>query len=209
MVKNLNKSENPSEENYSENLDKGFTVKEVASFIDETPNVIRNWFKELRQYIPHEKNANGYNVYKQEGIERFKEIKALHREQNWSMRQIEHYFATGGESFKPEPEKTVGEMLAEEIRLLREEIQAVRMDNQEIKDQLEQQKGFNQALIEQLQQYERGSLERHNNLTQSLKESMEQRKLIAAAVENLDKENNPGKKPNRKGLFRFLFGKEE
>lgn len=205
----MNKSENPSEENHNDNLDKGFTVKEVASFIDETPNVIRNWFKELRQYIPHEKNENGYNVYKQEGIERFKEIKALHREQNWSMRQIEHYFATGGASFKPEPEKTAGEMLAEEIRLLREEIQAVRMDNQEIKDQLEQQKGFNQALIKQLQQYERGSLERHNKLTESLKESMEQRKLIAATVETLDKENNPDKKPSRKGLFRFLFRKEE
>ena len=78
MVKNLNKSENPSDEKQVENLDKGFTVKEVASFIDETPNVIRNWFKELRQYIPHEKSekGNGYNIYKSEGIERFKEIQA-------------------------------------------------------------------------------------------------------------------------------------
>jgi DNA-binding transcriptional MerR regulator len=88
-----------------ENQDKGFTVKEVANFIDETPNVIRNWFKELRQYIPHEKDNNGYNIYKSEGIDRFKEIKTLHREQNWIIKQIEHYFATGGESFKPEPEK--------------------------------------------------------------------------------------------------------
>lgn len=199
----MNKSENPGKENINKNPDKGFTVKEVASFIDETPNVIRNWFKELRQYIPHEKNANGYNVYKQEGIQRFKEIKTLHREQNWSIRQIEHYFATGGESFKPEPEKTAGEMLAEEIRSLREEIQALRTDNQEIKEQLEQQKRFNQALMEQLQQHERGSLERHKRLTQSLKESMEQRKEIAAAAENVDK------KKKRKGLFRFLSGKEE
>ncbi|MET3322373.1 UNVERIFIED_ORG: transposase-like protein [Peribacillus simplex] len=52
----MNKSENPGDEKQDENLDKGFTVKEVASFIDETPNVIRNWFKELRQYIPHEKS---------------------------------------------------------------------------------------------------------------------------------------------------------
>ena len=120
MVDNLDKSENPALENQNENLDKGFTVKEVANFLEETPNVIRNWFKDLREYIPHEKNSNGYNVYKREGIERFKEIQALHRCQNWSMKQIEHYFATGGESFKPEPEKTAGEMLAEEIRKLRE-----------------------------------------------------------------------------------------
>jgi DNA-binding transcriptional MerR regulator len=205
----LNKSENPGKENINKNPDKGFTVKEVASFIDETPNVIRNWFKELRQYIPHEKNANGYNVFKQEGIQRFKEIKSLHREQNWSIRQIEHYFATDGESFKPEPEKTAGEMLAEEIRSLREEIQALRTDNQVIKEQLEQQKGFNQALMEQLQQHDRGSLERHKRLTQSLKESMEQRKQIAAAAENLNNQVNMDKKPKRKGLFRFLSGKEE
>jgi DNA-binding transcriptional MerR regulator len=209
VVVNLSKSENPGKENINKNPDKGFTVKEVASFIDETPNVIRNWFKELRQYIPHEKNANGYNVYKQEGIQRFKEIKTLHREQNWSIRQIEHYFATDGESFKPEPEKTAGEMLAEEIRSLREEIQALKTDNEEIKEQLEQQKGFNQALMEQLQQHERGSLERHKRLTESLKKSMEQRKEIAAAAENPNNQTNLDKKPKRKGLFRFLLGKEE
>ncbi|USK32100.1 hypothetical protein LIT25_15915 [Bacillus sp. F19] len=32
----MNKSENPGADNQDENLDKGFTVKEVASFIDET-----------------------------------------------------------------------------------------------------------------------------------------------------------------------------
>ncbi|MED4687935.1 hypothetical protein [Peribacillus frigoritolerans] len=39
---------------------------------------LENWFKELRQYIPHEKSekGNGYNIYKSEGIERFKEIQA-------------------------------------------------------------------------------------------------------------------------------------
>ncbi|MGG0412011.1 hypothetical protein [Peribacillus simplex] len=74
----MNKSENLSGEKQAGNLDKGFTVKEVASFIDETPNVIRNWFKELRQYIPHEKSdkGNGYNIYKREGIERYKPFTA-------------------------------------------------------------------------------------------------------------------------------------
>lgn len=201
----MNKSENPGADHQGENLDKGFTVKEVASFIDETPNVIRNWFKELREYIPHEKNSNGYNVYKKEGMERFKEIQALHRQQNWSMKQIEHYFATGGESFKPEPEKTAGEMLAEEIRLLREEVKALRLDNQDIKEELEQQRGFNKALIEQLQQYERGSLERHNKLTESLKETMETKKLIAAAEQQPEADQ---KEPEtKKGFFARWFNR--
>ena len=199
----MDKNENPAPQNQSENLDKGFTVKEVASFLDETPNVIRNWFKELRDYIPHEKDSNGYNLYKKEGIERFKEIKKLHREQGWSMKQIESYLVTGGEFVKPEPEKTTGELLAEELRLMREELKALRLDNQEIKDQLEQQKGFNQALIEQLKQSDRASLERHNHLTASLKESMEERKLIAAAIENQDKNLDKQKK----GLFARLLGR--
>jgi DNA-binding transcriptional MerR regulator len=193
----MNKNENLSDKKQDENLDKGFTVKEVASFIDETPNVIRNWFKELRQYIPHEKNSNGYNVYKREGVERFKEIQALHRSQNWSMKQIEHYFATGGESFKPEPEKTTGEMLAKELRSLREELAALREENQEIKEQLNKQEGFSRVLVEQLQQLDRGSMERHNQLTQSLKESLVAQKQIAAV-----KEEQP-----KKGFFAKLFGK--
>jgi DNA-binding transcriptional MerR regulator len=197
VVSDMNKNENLSDKKQDEDLDKGFTVKEVASFIDETPNVIRNWFKELRQYIPHEKNSNGYNVYKREGVERFKEIQALHRSQNWSMKQIEHYFATGGESFKPEPEKTTGEMLAKELRSLREELASLREENQEIKEQLNKQEGFSRVLVEQLQQLDRGSMERHNQLTQSLKESLVAQKQIAAV-----KEEQP-----KKGFFAKLFGK--
>lgn len=199
----MDKSDYPGTEN------QGFTVKEVASFLDETPNVIRNWFKELREYIPHEKNSNGYNIYKREGVDRFKEIKALHRDQNWSMKQIEHYFATGGESFKPEPEKTVGEILADEIKLLRAELSALREENQALR---ENQEDFNKALIEQLQnfrmetaeqlqQLDRGSVERDKQLMQSLRETLQTNKLLAAAKEE---ENQNTQK---KGFFARLLGK--
>lgn len=39
------------------------TVKEVALCLDESPNVIRNWMKELKTYIPLEKNESGYNIF--------------------------------------------------------------------------------------------------------------------------------------------------
>ncbi|MYL22041.1 MerR family transcriptional regulator [Halobacillus litoralis] len=155
----MNKGENQGSGNPDLNLVEGFTVKEVATYLDETPNVIRNWFKELRKYVPHEKSSNGYNIYKQEGIERFKEIQSLHREQNWSMKQIEYYFATGGESFRPEPEKTSGELLAEELRALRQEISALREDNKSIKKQLDHQDmrmdnqdNFHKTLIQRIEQ---------------------------------------------------------
>lgn len=197
----MNKSDYPGAENQNKNQDKGFTVKEVASFLGETPNVIRNWFKELRTYIPHEKDSNGYNIYKREGIEQFKEIQALHRKQNWSIKQIEQYFFTGREAFKPDPEKSSGEMLAEEIRTLREEIAALREENQRMRDQ---QGKFNQALIEKIQQgfqqIERGSKERDVQLVNSLRESMENQRLIAAAREE------EKQKEQKKGFWSRLLG---
>ena len=45
------------------------TVKEVATIIEETPNIIRNWMKELKSYIPLQKNESGYNVFNQEALE--------------------------------------------------------------------------------------------------------------------------------------------
>ncbi|MFJ7680432.1 MerR family transcriptional regulator [Peribacillus sp. NPDC097198] len=202
----MNKIEKPGEEKQDENLDKGFTVKEVASFINETPNVIRNWFKELRNYIPHEKDSNNYNIYKSEGIERFKEIQALHREQNWSMKQIEHYFATGGESFKPEPEKKAGEIIAEELKAMREEIEALREENKQIKEQLDNQETFNKEfVIPGMQQLKegvtsiRGSIERDKELDQANQAAKEAKRLIAASNENPDNQ--------KKGFFARLFGK--
>ncbi|KKB34581.1 MerR family transcriptional regulator [Bacillus thermotolerans] len=210
----MDKTENPELENLDNNqddhLDESFTIKEVANFIDETPNVVRNWFKELRDYIPHEKNSSGYNVYRKDGIERFKEIKALHRQQGWSMRQIGHYFATGGESFKPEPEKSAGELLAEEIRGLREEISALRQENKEIKEHLANQEKFNLSLMERLQQAERGTIERDRLLMESLNETREAKKLMAATNERLDKnlDDKPdnGSPEQKKGFFARLFG---
>jgi len=45
------------------------TVKEVAVIIEETPNIVRNWMKELKSYIPLQKNESGYNVFNQEALE--------------------------------------------------------------------------------------------------------------------------------------------
>ena len=85
------------------------------------------------------------------------------------MKQIEHYFATDGESFKPEPEKKAGEMIAEDLKTIREELSALREENQEIKIHLKNQEDFNKALVEQLQKFERGSVERDDQLTKLLK----------------------------------------
>ncbi|PFZ88595.1 DUF3967 domain-containing protein [Bacillus pseudomycoides] len=180
----------------SENLGKeksgyiAMTVKEVALCMDESPNVIRNWMKELRTYIPLEKNESGYNVFNEKALEQMKIVKQLHREQNYSIKQIEHYFATGGESIKPVPSKEVGEILAEELKTLKNEVSRLR-------EYSEKQEEFNKLLIEQLQKqqdYINNKLEkRDQKLLETIRE-VQETKLLTASTE-------------QKGFFARLFGK--
>lgn len=189
----MDKSDYSGLENQGENVDRLLTIKEVANIIDETPNIVRNWMKELRDYIPLQKNDSGYNVFDAEALDRMKFIKQMHRDQNYSIKQIEHYFATGGESYKPTPKKGADELLAEEFRKMREEMQ-------ELREYAKKQDEFNQALIARLteqQQYIETKLEvRDQKLLASLKESMEVQKQIAASQEQ-----------QKKGIFQRLFGK--
>lgn len=169
------------------NENRGFelTVKEVANLIDETPNVVRNWMKELKPYIPLKKNESGYNVFDEQALEIMKQIKDLHRNRNFSIKQIEHYFATDGETYIIEPEKDLGEKLAEELN--------------EIKSQLQQQQEFNKLLIDRLDKqndYIHNVLvQRDQKLLESIREMQEQKLLEIAAT----------KEEQQKGFFSKLF----
>lgn len=207
MSKGLSKNENQASENLNNELDdKILTVKEVANILEETPHIVRNWMKDLRAYIPLKKDKNGYNTFDAEALERMKLIKQLHREQNYSIKQIEHYFATGGESYKPVPTKGVDELLAEELRKMREEIQAAREEIQTLQEHSEKQEQFNQALIQRLdeqQQYMDHKLEiRDRLLVESLKESMENKQKESAAAIEQEKVQK-----QKKSFWQRLFGK--
>jgi DNA-binding transcriptional MerR regulator len=179
--KKLSKSNYQGEENQSEIL---LTVKEVSAIIQETPHVVRNWLKELKPYIPLQKNESGYNVFNEEALERLKLIKQLHRQQNYSIKQIEHYLSTDGISFKPVPNKGTEEKLAEEINGLREEIKMLR-------EYAEEQREFNKTLVTKLQQqqeYIENKLEdRDQHLVQLMRDTLETKKEIALAEEKKKK----------------------
>lgn len=191
----MGKSNNLSEENLNNNTGETLlTIKEVAAIIQETPDVVRNWLKVLKDYIPVQKNEAGYNVFDNVALERMKLIRELHRDRNYSIKQINHYFATGGEAFKPGPKHSVDELLAEELRSIRNEIK-------ELNDNYQQQKEFNKALINKLDEQQRYIDERLNKrdetLMQSLRQSLENQKQLAAAKEE----------ENKKGFWNKLFGK--
>lgn len=161
-------------------LKKIFTVKEVANLIDETPNVVRNWMKELKEYIPTQKNESGYNVFNDEAVERMKLIQQLHRDNNYSIKQIQHYFETDGESYKPISEKKYDEIVADELREMKEQISELKQSNGA-------QEQFNQALIEKLdaqQAYiEEKINQRDKQLLTSIRE-IQETKLLAAMIED-------------------------
>jgi len=172
-----------------------FTIKEAANIIGETPNIVRNWMKELRGYIPHKKDeSNGYTKFDKAGMERLKEIRSLHREQNWSIKQIENYFATGGESFKPEPKKATGEVIADELKELKEEIKLLREHN-------EQQKQFNIALIKKLDEVSNRNAEHYKRFDETARSLLETKKMLAIAD---DLSENRGKDLSKSGFKGFL-----
>lgn len=179
-----------------------FTIKEAANIIGETPNVVRNWMKELRDYIPHKKDAsNGYTKFDKAGMERLKEIRSLHREQNWSIKQIENYFATGGESFKPEPKKATGEVIADELKELKEEIKLLREHN-------EQQKQFNMALIKKLDEVSNRNEDHYKRFDETARSLLETKKMLAVADDlNKNHSKDLGKSGFKGFLSRLFQGK--
>lgn len=172
--KDDNKVEGEGVENLSTNIDEyKFTVTEVANFVDESSNVIRNWMRELKNHIPLKKNENGYNMFSEESIKKINEIKELHRDQNFSIKQVNHYLNTGGESFIPEKDTKIGDKVTEEIKKMRQEMV-------ELKKQNEKQEQFNVKLLEELQKqsdYIKTSLDKRDTLLlDTFKKSMNEKK---------------------------------
>lgn len=184
----MGKSNNLGEENQDNNHDEVLlTVKEVAVIIEESADVVRNWMKSLKNHIPLQKNESGYNVFNSEALERMKLIKELHRDRNYSMKQIEHYFNTDGKAFVPAPKQSADEILANELKLIHEELKL--------------QKEFNKVLLQRLDQQQQYLDERLNDrdkrLMANIRELQEQ-KQIAAATE---------KAPEKKSFIDRLLGR--
>lgn len=176
----MGKSNNIGEENQSNNDSEVLlTVKEVAVIIEESTDVVRNWIKVLKNHIPLHKNESGYNVFNNEALETMKLIKELHRERNYSMKQIEHYFNTDGKAFIPTPKQSSDELLANELKLIHEELKL--------------QKEFNKALLDKLdqqQQYLENRLnERDKRLMENIRELQEQKQIAATIEQPVEKKS--------------------
>lgn len=157
-----------------ENLcDIRLTVKEAAKYVNESPGVLRNWMRELRAHIPLVQGENGYNYFDQRALERIMLIRQLSRDQGYSLKQIEYYFATGGKKVKPEQTKDELDKVHKGLADILE-----RLEQQEEFHKLQEQ--FNQVLVMKLdeqQNYIKESINKRDKLLlESLKASQEARK---------------------------------
>ncbi|SDE78984.1 DNA-binding transcriptional regulator, MerR family [Priestia aryabhattai B8W22] len=173
-----------------------YIIKDISEILEEEPHTIRNWLKELEGYIPFTKKKNGYRIFKKEGLERFKLIKHLNRDQEYTLKEIALYLDTGGEAFKPVPEISADSILADEMRRMRE-----RLDQLEERDKKRDEILMNLAeqLTKQNTYIEHTLQERNENLTAAMREMLEGKKLTAVSQHK--------EEPTKKGWFQRLLGK--
>src|SRR5699024_4652870 len=126
----MNESKNQGSHNLNEHLsDLLLTVKEVAQHIDESPHVIRNWLRELKNHIDTQKGENNYHYFNSETIKRLLLIKTLTRDQGYSLKQVDYFLATGEDPLQPEIKTNNENKILKEL--------------QEMKEQLKKQEQFN------------------------------------------------------------------
>lgn len=187
----MNEIENQRTENLNENVsDLRLTVKEAALHIEESPGVIRNWMRELKTHIPTIVGDNGYHYFDKIALERLLLIKQLNRVQNYSLKQIEYYLATGGEKTKPEPKQGISELILEDVKV--------------IKRQLELQKDFNEVLVQQLKKQQLHMDIQQKYLTETIEKRDEQLLLIIKENQTKHEDITEEVVPKKKGLFAWF-----
>lgn len=198
----LKENQNQSEEKVSENLDDlSLTVKEAAKHIGESPHVIRNWMRELKNHIPTSKGENGYHQFGKEAIEQLLIIQQLTREHGYSLRQVEHYLATGGEFKKPEPVTNASEDIMNKLDAITQKLEEQQEFNKILVQKLNEQQQSNDRYKEYIEQ----SLnQRDQRLLETLEESRAARQEAAAA--NEERTNEQEKKKD--SWWSRLFGSD-
>ncbi|PPA68676.1 MerR family transcriptional regulator [Jeotgalibacillus proteolyticus] len=187
----MNVIENQCTENLNENIsDLRLTVKEAAQHIEESPGVVRNWMRELKTHIPTIIGENGYHYFDKIALERLRLIKQLNRVQNYSLKQIEYYLATGGEKTKPEPKQEISLLILDDLK--------------EIKRQLDLQKDFNEVLIQQLKKQQLHMDSQQKFLTEMI-EKRDEQLLMVIKEKQTKQENIPEEDvPKKKGFFSWF-----
>lgn len=161
----MSESQNQGSDNLNEKQsDVSLTVKEVAQHINESPHVIRNWIRELKDHIQTKKGENNYRYFDNGAIERLLLIKKLSREQGYSLKQIEYFLATGEDPLEPEARPHNEDKILQEL--------------QEMREDFKKQEQFNQALLQKLEEQNQYINKFINKRDQQLLETMKEMQQV-------------------------------
>lgn len=166
-------------ENLGKNL---WKMNEVAMLIGESAHVVRDWHKKLRKYIPTEKGENGYNYFDEEALGVLRLIQRLIRDQNYSLRQVEHALASGNIENIAEPESdpvaaTVEVVpsepneAAEQMAPAAQVFQGIMHEMEQMRAEMEELKKVNQAMHER-------NIQTNLRISEVLREVLETKQLM-------------------------------
>lgn len=161
----MSEYDNQGSDNHNEHKrDLLLTVKEVAQHIDESPHVIRNWLRELKNHIHTQKGENNYHYFNREVIERLLMIKKMIREQGYSLKQVDYFFATGDDPLQSEVKPDQQSKVLEELENLKENFKKQEQFNQALLQKLEEQ---NQYINKSINKRDQQLLETLNEIKQA------------------------------------------
>lgn len=172
------------------------TIKEAAVYINESPTIVRNWQKQLKSLLLTRKGENGYNYFDKESIEQLLLIKKLHRDQGYSMRQVEHYIATGGVSFKPQSEKEV-----DSSPTYKELLEKVN----KLEERSAKQEEFNKVLLTKLEEQNKFYRESHESLIRTIERKEQQLLESLKPVDTAEQIAATTEPEEPKGLLKRFF----
>ena len=169
----MSENGNQGSDNLHEKQDNlSLTVKEVAQHIHESPHVIRNWMRELKNHIPTQKGEkNKYHYFNHESIEKLLLIKKLIREQGYSLKQVDYFLATGEDPLLPEEKPDQQNKILQEL--------------QDMKENFKKQEQFNEALLKKLDeqnQYINNSINKRDQELLNAMNEMKQARIEASST---------------------------
>lgn len=179
-----------------------YSTKDIALQTDIAESTVRKYAQllEANGYV-FDRNASGYRIFSKQDIEVFEEFKKVAKEK--SVEETADIVASKFVAKVVTKDKNVPTDMHNSQGLEADALANLTQKVDALTDMYQNQAKFNEELLKRLDQQQRyidGRLnERDKMLMESLKETMETRKLIAAAHEEEKKE----------GFFTRLFGRNK
>lgn len=168
-----------------------YTTSNLAEILDEKLHTVRSWIRFFRNHLDIEKDSSGFNMFSVESLDKLEQIRFLHREEERTIKEINHYFNSGGKDFFPEYEEKIINVYADELDELKEEVE-------ELKEFKEKQLVFSKKLLEEFERREKKVFEEFDKREKFFMKELEEKNILL--LESVKKKEDEDKEELRKEL---------